>query len=31
MRVTARKDGFEKYKADVAEIFKSFRILEEPK
>lgn len=30
-RLTARKDGYEKYKADVVEIFKSFRILEEPK
>jgi hypothetical protein len=31
MRVTARKDGWDKFKADAAEIFKSFRILEEPK
>ena len=31
MRVTARKDGWDKFKADAADIFKSFRILEEPK
>jgi len=30
MRLTARKDGFEKFHDDVAEIFKSFRVLEEP-
>lgn len=31
LRVTARKEGYEKYKAELVDIFKSLRVLEEPK